>query len=224
MKANLREKINNIYPCDERFGSARLVKFSVTAKEVMHAKFMSSLACKWKEYYDFEPGDYVKLIADGELVMSNTNMEIRTNMEFINMATGDVLIGGLGIGLVAIAIAEKRDVKSITIIEKNSDVIELVWKHLRKHNQFRDKVKIISDDVFKYVTKDKFDVLYFDIWNQVSSTNYEQMKELTKKYLKNKRNRASVILHWRKEDCRKMYRDEERNYSNNFAALTGRMY
>lgn len=45
------------------------------------------------------PGKYVKLIIAGELVMSDTPYEMNTNQKFVDKAHGNVLIGGLGIGL-----------------------------------------------------------------------------------------------------------------------------
>ncbi len=46
----------------------------------------------------FHPGKYRRLSNNGEVVMSNTPMEINTCMEFIERATGRVLINGLGLG------------------------------------------------------------------------------------------------------------------------------
>lgn len=45
-------------------------------------------------------GTYVVLRQSGQVVMSNTPMEKRTNDEFVENAHGHVLIGGLGIGMV----------------------------------------------------------------------------------------------------------------------------
>lgn len=70
------------------------------------------------------PGTYVRLIHGWDCVMSNTNMEKRTNMDFCCNAHGDVLIGGLGIGMIILAIQDKSEVKSITVIEKNQEVID----------------------------------------------------------------------------------------------------
>ena len=62
------------------------------------------------------PGTYVKLSHNGECVMSDTSMEKRTNMDFCCNAYGDVLVGGLGIGMIILAIQDKPEVKSITVI------------------------------------------------------------------------------------------------------------
>lgn len=127
------------------------------------------------------PGRYVKLTHNGEVVMSNTDMEKRTNRHFVLNAHGDVLIGGLGIGMIVVAIQSSDKVKSITIIEKNQEVIDIVANQL----SLNDKVHIINADVFKWKPgkEQRFDCIYMDIWNYVNSDVYhEEMKPLKRKY------------------------------------------
>ena len=69
-------------------------------------------------YHNIPSGDYVKLTHNGSLLMSNTLMEKETNKNFVIKAHGNVLIGGLGIGMIILAIQDKLTVKKITVIEK----------------------------------------------------------------------------------------------------------
>lgn len=127
------------------------------------------------------PGSYVRLLHKGECVMSDTNMEKRTNMDFCINACGDVLIGGLGIGMIILAIQDNPEVKSITVIEKNQEVIDMVASQLN----FNEKVKIICADVFEWKpeTGVKYDVSYMDIWNWINEDVYErEMKPLKRRY------------------------------------------
>lgn len=127
------------------------------------------------------PGTYVRLLYDCDCEMSNTNMEEITNYDFCDHAYGDVLIGGLGIGMIILAIQNKPEVKSITIIEKNQEVIDMIAPQLK----FNDKVKIIRADVFEWKPDPgvKYDVSYMDIWNGINKDIYEkQMKPLKKRY------------------------------------------
>ena len=126
-------------------------------------------------------GKYVKLTHNGDVVMSNTAMEERTNREFCRVAHGDILVSGLGIGMIIVAIQDNPNVNSITIIEKSPEVIEMVASQL----PFNDKVKIINADVFEWKPEkgQKFDCIYHDIWNWVNSDVYEEeMKPLKRKY------------------------------------------
>jgi hypothetical protein len=153
-------------------------------------------------------GNYISLMEKGSCVMSDTPMEKRTNLEFIEKAHGDVLIAGLGIGLIVLPIQNKEEVKSITILEKNKEVIELVAEKL----PFNDKVKVMQGDIFDYKFEKgaKFDVIYFDIWNYVNSDVYEEMKELKKKYRKylraKKENPNSFIKCWAEYEAKRNMR------------------
>lgn len=158
-------------------GDFRLVKYSITDKD-------------WKAKLDGIPnGDYIKLENGmtnyASVMMSNTPMEKRTNRQFILNANGDVFIAGLGIGLIVLPIQDKIEVNSITILEKNQEVIDLVGSQL----PLNDKVTIIQGDVFDYEFPKgtKFDTIYFDIWDYINSDVYEEMKLLKKKYRKYKR-------------------------------------
>lgn len=127
------------------------------------------------------PGKYVKLVNRGEIVMSDTGMERRTNEEFVRKAHGNVLIGGLGIGLVLLPVQEKQDVHKIVVIEKSQEVIDLVADQL----PMNEKVVIVKADINDYVPKEKFNTIYFDIWNYINQDVYEQsMKPLLSKYRK----------------------------------------
>jgi len=128
-----------------------------------------------------KPGDYVRLVnkKTHALLMSNTNMEKRTNEDFVECAKGDVLIGGLGIGLIILAIQDKPEVTSITVIEKSPEVIELITSQIK----FNKKVKVINDDVFSWIPKTKYDVAYMDIWSYINSdVYYNEMVPLMDKF------------------------------------------
>lgn len=121
---------------------------------------------------------YARLKINGSCMMSETPMEHRTNYRFIHNAYGDILIGGLGIGMIILPIQDSPNVKSITVIEKNLDVIKCIQHQL----PFNDKVKIINEDVFDYKPERKYDCIYMDIWAYVNKDIYEEMKKLKRKY------------------------------------------
>lgn len=127
-----------------------------------------------------DPGNYISLYGEDGIIMSNTPMEKRTNLEFCEKAHGDVLIGGLGIGLIVLAIQDKEDVESITVIEKEKDIIDLVKPQLPLNN----KVKIINSDVYDWEPDDKkYNCIYMDIWNFVNEdVYYNEMTPLVDKY------------------------------------------
>ena len=127
--------------------------------------------------YDGIPcGKYVRLLCkkpekfgmSQSCMMSDTPMECFTNQKFLNTAHGDILIAGLGIGMLPAALAEKENVTSITIIELEQEVIDLVEPLIRKYVKHQNKIKIVQGDANTYPKEqnDKtYDFVYLDIWD-----------------------------------------------------------
>jgi len=80
-----------------------------------------------------QPGTYRRLSHDRTVVMSNTQMEVRTNIECFLHATGRVLINGLGLGMVLEGLLHKPDVTSIKVVELNKEVIN-IWNDICADN------------------------------------------------------------------------------------------
>lgn len=153
---------------DKKVGDFELSHFEIGEKDFIAMYRMGISA-----------GRYVKLSHNGECVMSDTDTEKRTNSSFVINAHGKVLIGGLGIGLILLAIQDKEEVWHITVVEKNKEVIELVGSQL----PLNSKVHIVHDDVFEYKPLFKYNTIYMDIWNYINSDVYErEMKPLISRY------------------------------------------
>lgn len=161
----------------------------------------------YKPWINIPKGEYVRLIDKSlnfdSCVMSDTPMEHRTNYEIVRKAHGDIIIGGLGIGMILLPILEKEEVKSVTIVEKYQDIIDITGSQIKS-----DKLKIVHGDIFEnnFPRGTKFDVIYFDIWNYINEDVYEEMKDLKKKYrrcLKNKKeNPNSWIGCWAEHEAK----------------------
>lgn len=126
-----------------------------------------------------EEGIYKKLVNKLEgVVMSNTPMERRTHIEAINKAKGNVLVAGLGLGMYLQNIKDKKEVTSITVVEKSKEVIELIAKY------FKDcqKIKIINEDIFNYTPDIKFEFAFLDIWSDISEDNLVEFDILREKF------------------------------------------
>lgn len=121
---------------------------------------------------------YAALYCSGKIMMSETPMEHRTNREFIDKAHGDILIGGLGIGMIVMPIQNYAHVNSITILEINENVIDLVKPML----PLNDKVRVLCMDAFTWKPDRKFDCIYMDIWPFINTDIYKEMVKLKRKY------------------------------------------
>jgi len=92
------------------------------------------------------------------VIMNDCIPEKEACLEIIEEAHGDVLIAGLGIGLIVLPIMNKDSVISVDIVERHKEVIDLIKPQL----PFNDKVKIINEDIAKFIPSRKYDTIYLD--------------------------------------------------------------
>ncbi|MCI8332370.1 MAG: hypothetical protein HFE78_06060 [Clostridiales bacterium] len=116
--------------------------------------------------------------------MTITPNEIITMAAPVQKAHGHVLTFGLGLGYFAYMAARKSRVASVTIVEKDKDVIELFERYILPQFTAPEKIKIIHADAFQYaeteMKKGSFDFVFTDIWHDPSDgvDAYLKMKQL----------------------------------------------
>lgn len=125
-----------------------------------------------------EPLDtYTVLFNSSHNIMQDTTREYREHKEFIKDASGNVIVAGLGLGMVNQSLMENANVHSITIIEKYQEVIDLVWKYCPKN----DKIRLVHGDIYQWKPDCIFDIGWFDSW--CGENNHEEYKKkINEKY------------------------------------------
>ena len=110
---------------------------------------------------------YLALLKNNEIWMSLNPNEIKTMEPYIAKARGHVLVLGLGMGYVAYMMANKKEVKDITIIEKDTNVINIFNNLLWPSFNNKDKIKIVNDDAINYLKRKQrdYDYIFADIWH-----------------------------------------------------------
>lgn len=98
--------------------------------------------------------------------MTDLPVEQRQHDSLLRTATGHVLVGGLGLGYAVVALSMKPRVKSITVIEKNADVIALVG------DATRARVTALAEKF--YVYPPKIDIVQADLFEWLESQSAEQ--------------------------------------------------
>ena len=117
-------------------------------------------------YFD-QKFNYLALLKNNEIWMSLNPNEIKTMEPYINKAKGHVLVLGLGMGYVAYMMANKKEVKDVSIIEKDSNVIKIFNNLLWPSFNNKEKIKIINDDAINYLKQkqNRYDYIFADIWH-----------------------------------------------------------
>ena len=117
-----------------------------------------------------------------DIWMSDTPMEYETTKNSIELAKGDVLECGIGIGLFTYYASKKNKVRSITIVEKEKDIIDLVYPVIKNR-----KTNVIESEALSFIknTEKKFDTIHIDIWSDILPyKELDPILKLAKKKLK----------------------------------------
>lgn len=192
-------------------------RFELTDEYVNQAKIEALYNCTIHDHFDLKPGRYVRLV-DKELncvVMSDTSMDRRTNVEVVERAYGHVLIAGLGIGMILRPILASKKVASVTVVEKFAEVIEL--NRASGFDLGHPKLQIVNADITSWepgpLPRD-WNTIYFDIWNEIDTRNLPEMNALHARF-ESRLAYGGWMESWRRKDSqpgvspeiRKFYRD-----------------
>ena len=159
-----------------------MMGYKQTRVELPHSRIIHSLS-RYKE----------------GLMMSDSPQEMFLQYKAYQEATGKVLVGGLGLGMYASMIAKKPEVKEITVIEIEKDIIELCQPKNKK-------IEVIHDDIWKFSksTKEKFDYIYIDIHYRTGAMEYINTVLPMRKILK-KRFPNTPASFWGEEEMEAQY-------------------
>lgn len=118
-----------------------------------------------------EAFSYPSVMQDGREWMSIKPSEIESSQAAIDAAFGHVVTFGLGLGYFAFMAARKPEVLSVTVVERDTSVIQLFREQLLPQFPDRRKITVIQSDAFDYLEKDFIsaspDFVFMDIWHDI---------------------------------------------------------
>lgn len=121
----------------------------------------------------------ISKINNNTFVLSNKDKQLMTYGKWHNiqakelyssydLAKGNVALSGLGFGVLALWVANKPGVKTVTVFENSQEIIHMFLKH----NICPYNLKIVCADINEIVTDEHYDCLFLD--------HYEKEDTLTK--------------------------------------------
>lgn len=198
-------------------GMARITHFEIQPEAADHYNIRAS------GRFQVRPGRYVRLAVNGQLYMTDTDMEWGSNQAVMYKANGDVLIAGLGVGLILVPILVKQSVRSVTVLEKFPDVITLTEPHIRKAAGADGyKLTVVEADAltWKPPAGQMWDVIYFDIWPDICTDTLSEIATLKRRYARRLRREGTNpwMGAWMEGTLRHR-REQERKRERQFASF-----
>lgn len=157
-----------------------------TPRRIIDAGSYTALTCMGKDYAEVA-------------WMSDHRMEIEEHFELFERAHGDVLIHGLGLGMCALGCARKPEVRSVLVIERSKDVIQLVEPSTR-----HPKITVQQGNAYSWTIprRARWDVAWHDIWPLLSEDNVPEMDRLEIRFW----DRCGWQASWQREWCERRAR------------------
>ena len=145
---------------------------------------------------------FLALSYKGNIWMNISPNEINTMQPSIDKTFGDVLVYGLGLGYYPFMISLKENVSSITIVEKDANIIRIFKENLFKFFPHKEKIKIVQADAFEFANtnNDKFDYVFVDLWHNPEDglPMYLRFKDFEKE--------DTEYFYWLEKSIKAMYR------------------
>ena len=144
-------KLNNANAGEYRFGQIAFMPgqlfFYNTPKRVMPRTVELPRVA-----YLEEKALFPAVLKDRRAARSVTPNEIITVAPHIKAARGNVLALGGGMGYFAYMASLKPEVQSVTVIEKDPALVELLEEHILPQLQTADKIRVLEDDPCEFIS------------------------------------------------------------------------
>ncbi len=119
---------------------------------------------------------YPAVEQDGREWMAVKPSEIATMQPAVDSVYGDVVTFGLGLGYFTFMASQKPEVKSVTVVERDSEAIELFTRYILPQFPNKDKISLVQSDAFEYMEREMsgepsvraFDFAFVDLWHDTS--------------------------------------------------------
>ncbi|MBQ3865898.1 MAG: hypothetical protein II776_03270, partial [Clostridia bacterium] len=127
--------------------------------------------------------------------------EIRSMGRDLAGARGRCLVLGLGLGYYPFRAAEKDEVRSVTVVERSGEIIDLFEAHILPAFPRREKIRVVQANAFDFLAKTKageYDFCYADIWEgaEDGAACYKRIKP------EEKRLSGTLFSYWIEKEIR----------------------
>jgi len=203
-------------------GGAKIEHFEIDTSRSVVTRLRAEFNPDTRWYTFIPPGKYARLSVDGVMYMTDTGHEHYSSLPLLNNAYGNVLVSGLGLGMVIPPLLANPKVDSVCVVEKNTDVVRLVLppllRYIQAHTDFgRSRDLCVSKgDVWNWdpyadtlSENRKFDTIFHDIWPNLGPELLPEFAKLKRRYRK-WLNKGGWMGCWAEETCRQLSREKRR--------------
>lgn len=141
--------------------------------------YIKFIDCEYDNIKIETDDELITLLYENDLIWMSTSHSVILELysQYLD-AYGKVLVGGLGLGIVALLAASKENVSEVIVVEKDINVINAF-----NHQLFdKDKITILHEDLYKH--EGTYDVAlldHYNMTNELESFIYSEYKKISDK-------------------------------------------
>jgi len=106
---------------------------------------------------------------------------------FDGVTWGDVLVLGLGLGVVPQYIKDNKSPSSVDVVEEDAEIVSTVdWLH--------SDINVITHDEWSYDTSKKYDIIIADLWAEPDDVSEDHKTALENNYSNNLKTDGKLII------------------------------
>lgn len=190
------KNIKNHYQKFDKFGNYFILTKKIE-RDLINENFDYEFELKYSglvENVSYEENKEFICLLDsaGEFIMSNSNAMLKIYKPYLDEFNGEVLISGMGLGVLILPLINDDTVTKIDIVEKDLDIINYVYTNRIKNLDISNKINVINDDIFTFTTTNNYDYILLNHWVKPDDITLTEVSSLQSKFTNNLKENGTI--------------------------------
>ena len=190
------KNIKNHYQKFDKFGNYFILTKKIE-RDLINENFDYEFELKYSglvENVSYEENkEFICLLgSDGEFIMSNSNSMLKIYKPYLDEFNGEVLISGMGLGILILPLLNDDTVTKIDIVERDLDIINYVYTNRIENLDISNKINVINDDIFTFTTTNNYDYILLNHWVKPDDITLTEVSSLQSKFTNNLKENGTI--------------------------------
>lgn len=190
------KNIKNYFPKFDKFGNYFILTKKIE-RDLMNENFDYEFELSYSglvENTSYEENKYfISLLnSEGKLLMSDSNSMLKICKPYLDAFNGEVLISGMGLGVLILPLLNDVTITKIDIVEKDLDIINYVYNNRLENLDISNKINVINEDIFTFTTTNNYDYILLNHWVTPDNNTLSEVSSLQSKFTSNLKENGGI--------------------------------
>ena len=190
------KNIKDIYPKYDKFGNYFILTKKIeryNGNENFGSEFELSYSGLVEDTTYETNKEFIALLnKNGDLIMSNHNLMLKICKPYLDEFNGEVLISGMGLGVLILPLLNDVTITKIDIVEKDLDIINYVYTNRLENLDVSNKINVINEDIFTFAPTNNYDYILLNHWSTPDNNTLSEVSLLQSKFTNNLKENGNI--------------------------------